>query len=170
MPVFKVSLIKGSDGAIQDTSVVEFTSPIAEDPEGEKITMTFDLKGYSWMKATQNSDNSFTVKVDRSQITEFISQTYTIVIQIEDEQGNKPPVPSSLIIDVDFQDESKSTKSIEDSSVAKELADVPSNSTTEEAPGSSEEQPSTTSSSRKSNETKATIKTSEIVNKLDTII
>jgi len=54
--------------------------------------------------------------------------------------------------------------------VAKELADVPSNSTTEEAPGSSEEQPSTTSSSRKSNETKATIKTSEIVNKLDTII
>jgi len=36
------------------------------DPSGSKITITFDLKGKDYLKAQQNSDNSFTLKVTRS--------------------------------------------------------------------------------------------------------
>ena len=32
-PMFDVNLIRGSDGELKDTSIVEFKSPIARDPE-----------------------------------------------------------------------------------------------------------------------------------------
>ena len=65
-PIFEVELIRGADGKLQDTSIVEFKSPIARDIEKDQIKMEFDLKGKSFMKAVQNSDDSFTLKVDRS--------------------------------------------------------------------------------------------------------
>jgi hypothetical protein len=78
-PIFNVNLVRGTDGELKDTSVVEFKSPIARDAENDKIKMEFDIKlGHTFIKANQNSDDSFTIKVDRSLITEMESKTYRV--------------------------------------------------------------------------------------------
>jgi hypothetical protein len=61
----EVDLIKGEDGEIEDDSIIEYRSPKAEDGEGDKITLSFDLKGKDFLVAFQNVDNSFTLNIDR---------------------------------------------------------------------------------------------------------
>ena len=59
-----VSLVKGIDGYIEDSSVYTYTSPVAKDYEGDDVKMIF--KGITdAVSVSQNSDNSFTLKVNR---------------------------------------------------------------------------------------------------------
>ena len=66
--VFKVDLTRDEDGEIEDESIVKYTSPKAIDKQGDKIEMSFDLKGNKFLKAKQNKDNSFTLEVNRKNL------------------------------------------------------------------------------------------------------
>jgi hypothetical protein len=63
-----VKLTKGEDGEIEDDSIVTYKSPKAVDSEGDSIKITFDLQGNSFLSASQNTDDTFTLSVDRSKL------------------------------------------------------------------------------------------------------
>jgi hypothetical protein len=63
--MFKVQVIKELDGELKDSSTATFTSPRAEDPENNSISMSFDIGGKIFIRARKNDDNSFYVKVNR---------------------------------------------------------------------------------------------------------
>ena len=49
--------------------------------------MTFDLKGNAFLSASKNTDDSFTLSVDRSKLKPE-SQTVLIKVALEDSFGN----------------------------------------------------------------------------------
>jgi len=81
---FSIELVKGEDGEIKDNSIVKFTSPIAVDDENDEITMSFDTKGKTYIQMNQNSDNSFSMSVNKSGL-ELKSQSILIQISIKDD-------------------------------------------------------------------------------------
>ena len=62
--VFKVILIIGVDGEIEDDSEVKYTSPIAIDEQEDRILMRFKGEKY-FIKVKKNSNDSFFIKVNK---------------------------------------------------------------------------------------------------------
>lgn len=82
-PIFKVNVIKGVDGELEDSSVATYTSPKATDPENNSITMDFDVGGKIFLRARKNDDNSFYLKVNRGLVPKKTA-SYKVRIKIED--------------------------------------------------------------------------------------
>ena len=76
--------MKGEDGEIKNDSIVKYTSPKAVDDENDKISMNFDTKGKTYIKMSQNSDNSFSMSVNKSGL-EQKSQSILLQISIKDD-------------------------------------------------------------------------------------
>jgi hypothetical protein len=63
--LYKVTIVKGLDGELEDSSTATYTSPQAVDPENHSISMSFDTGGKFFMRARKNDDNSFYIKINR---------------------------------------------------------------------------------------------------------
>lgn len=102
-PNFIVELVKGADGKIENESIVKYESPKASDPEGDKITMKFQLERKDYLKAKQNRDNSFTLKVNRAGLPHK-SQRVIIQVILKDSSGKSKEY--NMMVSVKY-DESK---------------------------------------------------------------
>jgi hypothetical protein len=102
-PLFKVSVIKGVDGELEDSSTVTYTSPKAVDPENNLISMSFDVGGSIFIRARKNDDNTFYVKVNKGLVSPK-NGTYPVKISLSDEFGAKQIMASTLIVEVEFID------------------------------------------------------------------
>ena len=94
--------MKGEDGKIKDDSIFKYTSPKAVDDEKDKITMTFDTKGKTFIKMSQNKDNSFTMSVNRSGLDEK-SQSILLQVKLKDFK-NPDGVLKILMLNVKYSD------------------------------------------------------------------
>jgi hypothetical protein len=74
------------------------------DDEKDKITMTFDTKGKTYIKMSQNSDNSFTMSVNKSALEEK-SQSILLQIKLKDDK-NPDGVVNTLMLNVKYNDQS----------------------------------------------------------------
>ena len=100
---FKIDLIIDEDGNIEDKKPAVFKSPKALDKEGDKMTFKFDLgQGKSYLKATQNSDNSFSLKADRSKMDEK-SASFSIKVTLKDSRG-KSGSQNQMKVSIKFDD------------------------------------------------------------------
>ena len=64
-PIFKVSLITGIDGELEDSSLVIYISPKAIDPENNAISMDFEVDGKTFLRGMKNEDNTFSIKINK---------------------------------------------------------------------------------------------------------
>jgi hypothetical protein len=53
---------------MQGSKTAVYTSPVAVDPNGDPIEMSFDLKGKGYISASKNEDNSFSLVVNKDKI------------------------------------------------------------------------------------------------------
>ena len=79
--------MKGVDGEIEDKSIETYTSPRARDKEGDKVIMTFEGLTNA-IKATQNQDDTFTIRVDKS-LLDKKTQKNLIKIRIKDSNNRE---------------------------------------------------------------------------------
>ena len=63
--IFKVSLITGIDGELEDSSLVIYISPKAIDPVNNAITMDFEVDGKTFLRGMKNEDNTFSIKINK---------------------------------------------------------------------------------------------------------
>ena len=96
--VFKVMLIIGVDGEIEDDSEVKYTSPIAIDEQKNRILMRFKGEKY-FIKVKKNSDDSFFIKVNKRFLPQK-SAKYPITIELEDDRGARNLVKSTITVEV----------------------------------------------------------------------
>ena len=96
--VFKVILIIGVDGEIEDDSEVKYTSPIAIDEQEDRILMRFKGEKY-FIKVKKNSDDSFFIKVNKRFLPQK-SANYPITIELEDDRGARNLVKSTITVEV----------------------------------------------------------------------
>jgi len=64
-----VSSTVGANGQALESSPLLFTSPIAEDEEGDPISITFiDVNLLAFAEAFENDDDTFTLKIERQHL------------------------------------------------------------------------------------------------------
>lgn len=87
-PIFKIDLITGLDGVLEDGSIVVYNSPKAIDPENNKMIIDFEFGRKNFIRAKKNDDNSFSCKINKTLLPKK-SEKYKIGIQLSDENGAK---------------------------------------------------------------------------------
>ena len=102
-PILKVSLIKGIDGELEDSSVVTYISPKAVDPENNVISMDIDVEGKTFLRGKKNDDDTFYLKINRALLPKKTAK-YPVKITIYDEHGAKSMIPTSMVVDVEYVD------------------------------------------------------------------
>ena len=102
-PILKVSLIKGIDGELEDSSVVTYISPKAVDPENNVISMDIDVGGKTFLRGKKNDDDTFYLKINRALLPKKTAK-YPVKITIYDEHGAKSMIPTSMVVDVEYVD------------------------------------------------------------------
>ena len=88
-PEFEKDLIADFELTVgESTEMYEYVSPKAVDTEQDKIEMKFSgLEGLSAATVDHNSDDTFTLKIDQSKLTEGDAGTHTLKIEYKDDQG-----------------------------------------------------------------------------------
>ena len=78
-----ITLTEDADGVLDDYSEYLYTSPTAQDEEGDTIEMAFSgLEGLSFANVKHNSDDSFTLKLNRELIDS--SGSYSLTVKLGD--------------------------------------------------------------------------------------
>jgi len=96
----QIVVSQDENGAVDDSSVYEYVSPVATDPESDPIVMSFSgLDGVEFALTQVNEDNSFSLHLDRGLITE--SGSFTLKVSLGDEI-NPDTSSYSIKIEVTF--------------------------------------------------------------------
>jgi len=92
--------------------VFKFTSSKAKDNENDKITLSFtsDLIQKSFFKVSQNSDDSFTIEIDKSLLTSKSAGSFPLKIEAGD---SKALMKSSYTISITIKDPKSESASSE---------------------------------------------------------
>ena len=87
-PIFKVSLVTGLDGELQDDSTDTFTSPKAIDPENNKIDMIFtglNLIPCKCLILEMTLSNQFNLIIKSDKLSKKDIGNYQIKVDLRDE-------------------------------------------------------------------------------------
>jgi hypothetical protein len=95
--------VKGKDGKIKDSSIVNFISPKVVDDEEDKIKMVFNTKGQTFIKMKQNPDDTFTMSVNRQGLLHK-RQSFLVTITIKDKHNSEGSIHTIMLI-VDYKDQ-----------------------------------------------------------------
>ena len=80
----EIEVTQDESGELDDSSVFEYVSPAATDPEGDAIVMSFSgLEEVAFAATQTNGDGSFTLRIDRALITE--TGSFTLGVSLGDE-------------------------------------------------------------------------------------
>jgi len=94
-----IKVIVSADGVLQNESPsFKYTSPVAEDKEGNEVTMKFSgLEELLGSRTKQNADSTFTISIDLGLVNAETSGDYTLSVQLGDEFDTEGPTLSMVI-------------------------------------------------------------------------